>query len=63
MCGIDQTIHPVASDTMQTVEGIFSPTAARFRLLATGKSWRHGSYRQGIRPRFDMLFSGNATRM
>ncbi|MEH8115967.1 hypothetical protein [Aeromonas allosaccharophila] len=48
---------------MQTVEGIFSPTAARFRLLATGKSWQYGSYRQGIRPRFDMLFSGDATRM
>ncbi|BEE14423.1 hypothetical protein VAWG004_29260 [Aeromonas veronii] len=40
MCGIDQTIHPVASDTMQTAEGISSLTEASSRLSMYGK---HGS--------------------
>ncbi|OLF58498.1 hypothetical protein BTN33_12990 [Aeromonas veronii] len=40
MCGIDQTIHPVASDTMQTAEGISSLTDASGRLPVDGK---HGS--------------------
>ncbi|PTT54392.1 hypothetical protein DBR13_10430 [Aeromonas sp. HMWF015] len=40
MCGIDQTIHPIASDTMQTAEDISSLTEASRRLPVDGK---HGS--------------------